>query len=76
MALTINVAFDEDAQVWVAESDDIPLVTEAVTYEVLYLKLPDLIQDVLAGNDDPRAGKDIPFELVTHSSSLPRKRVA
>jgi hypothetical protein len=76
VALTINVAYDEDAQVWVAESDDIPLVTEADTYETLYRKLADLIQDVLVDNGDPRAGKDVAFELITHSRSLPRARVA
>lgn len=61
---------------WVAESDDIPLVTEADTYEILCGKLPDLIQDVLINNGDSRAGKDVPLELVTHSSSFPRTRVA
>jgi hypothetical protein len=29
--------------------------------------MPDLIQDVLADNGDPRAGSDVSFELITHS---------
>ena len=74
--IIINVEYDEEAQVWVAQSDAIPLATEADTFEILYRKLPDMIQDVLLDNGDPRAGKDVPFELVTHSSSLPRMRVA
>ncbi|HEY8332430.1 MAG TPA: DUF1902 domain-containing protein [Tardiphaga sp.] len=76
VSLIINVEYDEEAQVWVAQSDTIPLVTEADTFEILYRKLPDMIQDVLFDNGDPRAGEDVPFELVTHSSSLPRMRVA
>ncbi len=47
----------------------------ADTFERLYQKMPDLIQDVLSENGDPRAGADVPFELVTHSYS-PRVRVA
>ena len=74
--IIIRVDYDEDAQVWVAQSDEIPIVTEADTFEILYRKLPDMIQDVLFDNGDPRAGKDVPFELVTPSSSLPRLRVA
>jgi hypothetical protein len=74
--ITIRVDYDEDAQVWVAQSDEISLVTEADTYEIMYRKLPDLIQDVLGENRDARAGGDVAFELVTQSHSLPRTRVA
>lgn len=74
--ITIRVDYDEDAQVWVAQCDEIPLVTEADTFERLYRKMPDLIQDVLGENGDPRAGAEVPFELVTHSHSGPRARVA
>jgi hypothetical protein len=74
--IIIRVDFDGDARVWVAQCDQIPLVTEADTFERLYEKMPDLIQDVLAENGDPRAGADVPFELVTHSQSSPRIRVA
>jgi hypothetical protein len=75
-SIIIRVDYDEEAQVWVAQSDEIPLVTEAVTFEILYKKLPDLIQDVLGENGDSRVGEDVPFELVTHSHSAPRIRVA
>ncbi|MBB5047064.1 hypothetical protein HNR60_001816 [Rhodopseudomonas rhenobacensis] len=75
-SLTIQVDYDEDARVWVAQSDQIPLVTEAETFEILFRKLPDMIQDVLADNADPRAGTDVRFELITHSHARPRSRVA
>lgn len=74
--INIRVEYDEDAQVWVAQTDEIPLVTEADTFELLYRKLPDVIQDVLSDNLDPRAGQDVAFELVTPSHALPRKHVA
>uniref|UniRef100_Q07IW3 DUF1902 domain-containing protein n=1 Tax=Rhodopseudomonas palustris (strain BisA53) TaxID=316055 RepID=Q07IW3_RHOP5 len=74
--LVIRVDYDEEAGVWVAQSDQIPLVTEADTFEILYRKMPDLIQDVLADNGDPRAGADVPFELITQSNAKPRFRVA
>ena len=67
MTLIINVDYDEEAQVWVAQSDTIPLVTEADTFEILYRKLPDMIQDVLLDNGDPRAGQQIDYELITQS---------
>jgi len=61
--IIIRVEYDEDAHVWVAQSDEIPLVTEADTFELLYSKLPDMIQDVLSENADARAGQNFPFEL-------------
>jgi hypothetical protein len=60
----------------VAQSDEIPLVTEAATVEVLCQKLPALIQDVLEENGDPRAGTDVPFELLIQSHSAPRAELA
>lgn len=74
--ISIRVEYDEDARVWVAQSDEIPLVTEADTFELLCSKLPDMIQNVLSENADARAGQDVPFELITHSQSLPGQRVA
>ncbi|WP_041803133.1 DUF1902 domain-containing protein [Rhodopseudomonas palustris] len=74
--LTIQVDYDEEAGVWVAECSEISLVTEADTFEILFRKLPDMIQDVLTDNADPRAGTDVRFELITHSHPRPRSRVA
>jgi hypothetical protein len=63
-AIQIRADYDEEAHVWVAQSDEIPLVTEAATFEVLCQKLPSLILDVLGENDGARAGKDVLFELI------------
>jgi hypothetical protein len=70
--IVIRAEYDEEARVWVAQSEEIPLVTEAETYEILLRKLPDLIQDVLDENADPRMGTAVPFSLVTQSHATPR----
>jgi hypothetical protein len=54
--INILANWDPEAKVWVAESDDIPLVTEASTVEALLAKLPGIIQDLL---EDEADGKDL-----------------
>jgi len=75
-AIQIRADYNEEAHVWVAQTDEIPLVTEAATFEILCQKLPSLIQDVLGENGDARGGQDVAFELITQSHSLPRTEVA
>ncbi len=62
-----------EAKVWVAESNDIPLVTEAPTVEALLAKLPDIIQDLL---EDERDGQEVevPFEFCARFSERLRIR--
>jgi predicted RNase H-like HicB family nuclease len=49
--LTITAIWDDDALVWVAESNDVPgLITEADTFSDLRAKLIDLIPELLAEN--------------------------
>jgi len=74
--IVIRAEYDDEARVWVAQSEEIPLVTEADTYELLLQKLPNLIQDVLDENADPRVGTAVPFELITHSHAAPRVHAA
>jgi hypothetical protein len=66
-AILIRADYDDEVRVWVAQSDEIPLVTEAATFEILWQKLPSLVQDVLGENGDARTGKDVPFELMIQS---------
>jgi predicted RNase H-like HicB family nuclease len=65
-ALRVDAAWDDDASVWVATSDDIPgLVTEAETLDELRAKLVDLVPELLAENGD-RADRStaLPIEIV------------
>jgi hypothetical protein len=66
-SILIRADYDDEVRVWVAQSDEIPLVTEAATFEILCQKLPSLIQDVLDENGDARADKDVSFELIIQS---------
>jgi hypothetical protein len=68
----IGATWDDDAKVWVAESDDVPgLATEAASRDALMAKLRYLIPDLVELNerDLPR---EIPFELLARQSSGPR----
>jgi hypothetical protein len=59
--IRIRAEYDTEASVWVAQSDDIPLVTEADTVEALRAKLPAMISDLIEGN-----GGDVVIDLTTH----------
>ena len=65
--IKVEAFWDEEAQVWVASSDDVPgLVTEAETMEQLMRKLKILIPELLQANgmlDDPGM-VDIPIHLL------------
>ena len=74
--IVIRADFDYEARVWVAQSEEIPLVTEAATISDLFNKLPNVIQDVLDANNDERAGSIVAYELITHARAMPRARVA
>jgi len=65
--IRVEAFWDEEAQVWVASSDDVPgLITEADTMEHLMKKLKILIPELLQANgllDEPGA-VDIPIHLL------------
>jgi hypothetical protein len=71
--IIITANWDQDAGVWVAESEQIGLVTEAPDLDSLRAKLPDMIRDLLE-DDEPGIIRglvlpletDVPFEVVAH----------
>ena len=64
-ALFVRAEWDDEAEVWVATSDDVPgLVAEADTTEALLAKLHVLIPELLKANDYPD-GESVSFELLT-----------
>ena len=69
----ISAEYDDEAKVWVAQSDDLPLVTEAETVEQLMAKLPGIIQDLVEDGD---TRDKIPFELSFHAESSVQIRAA
>jgi hypothetical protein len=60
--IRISAEYDPEAGVWVAQSSDIPLVTEAASVEALRAKLPGMILDLIEDHD-----QEIKVELTTHS---------
>ena len=76
MTIQVRAFWDEEAKVWVAESDDVPgLVTEASSVDGLIEKLKGLIPELLAENGLPAAG-DIPFRLVSEIEVVSHQRAA
>jgi predicted RNase H-like HicB family nuclease len=64
-ALFIRAEWDDEAEVWVATSDDVAgLATEAETVEALMSKLEVMIPELLEANEGFE-GDDVPFELLT-----------
>lgn len=65
--IVVRATWDSQAEVWVAESEDVPgLVTEAESIEVLLRKLPGIIADLLY--DDSGRDVTIPIELIASAS--------
>jgi len=71
--IVVQATWDPEACVWVAESEDLPLVTEAPTIDALWAKLPGIIQDLLQDEHDGQE-MDIPVELVARSTESVRVR--
>ncbi|MBA3505699.1 MAG: DUF1902 domain-containing protein [Betaproteobacteria bacterium] len=65
----VRASFDEEARVWVAESDDVPgLITEADTLDALVAKLHQIIPELLELNNGVIASP-VPFELLARLSA-------
>jgi hypothetical protein len=71
-ALFVRAEWDENAEVWVATSDDVPkLVAEADTAEALLTKLRTLLPELLEANGYPNSD-DVSFELFSRCSDYVR----
>lgn len=69
----IKAVWDHDAEVWVAESDNVPgLVTEADTTEQLLRKLETMIPELLAANGllAEYARPDIPIQVLSERTEM------
>lgn len=67
--IVVNATWDEEARVWVAESNDLPgLITEAESLDILVKKLPGMIEDLMEANY-AETGLIYPFDLVAHGAN-------
>ena len=68
--LFIRAEWDDEANVWVATSDDVPgLATEADTMESLSLKLETLVPELLNENGH-QVPTEIAYELLARRFSI------
>ena len=73
-SIVVQATWDPEVSVWVATSEDIPLVTEAPSMDALMAKLPGMIQDLL---EDVDPDTEVPFEVIAHRQDTVRiRRVA
>jgi predicted RNase H-like HicB family nuclease len=73
--IVIRATWDQEANVWVAESSDLPgLITEASSLDELDRKLPGLIQDLYENGDGDDSEVDIPIEVIASFSKTIRAR--
>lgn len=69
--VVVTAVWDDEAKVWVAESDDVPgLATEAETIEALIAKLQIMIPDLLEANDGCEDMPAVPLELILRDLSI------
>jgi hypothetical protein len=73
---TVKAVWDDDAKVWVAESDDVPgLITESNTIPALVEKLKYLIPDLLDENGYPD-GDEIAFKVTSEIEAVTHRQAA
>jgi Domain of unknown function (DUF1902) len=66
--IVVRAAWDSEARVWVATSDDLPgLVTESETVEELAAKLPGLVSDLLELNGSTSDLPEIPIHIIAEA---------
>jgi predicted RNase H-like HicB family nuclease len=69
----IRAEWDDESQVWVATSDDVPgLVTEGETLEQLIQKLKIMIPELLDANG-VALSQEVPFELLWRRFEIARQ---
>jgi len=71
----IRAEWDDEAQVWVASSDDVPgLATEEKTLEGLIQKLKIMVPELLEANGQ-EIECEVPFEIFTRRFEIAQRAV-
>ncbi|MGH7844165.1 MAG: DUF1902 domain-containing protein [Candidatus Binatia bacterium] len=76
--ITVKAVWDDEAKVWVAESDDVPgLITEAPSPDALSTKLAILIPELLEANHAlPSDQKFVNIRVQFHGEHIATLQVA
>lgn len=76
MLIKVRAMWDDEAAVWVAESDDVAgLVAEAATLEALSDKLMILIPELLDAKGCPGSEEEVPFELLASKHAIAHRHL-
>lgn len=75
-SLVVRALWDDEAQVWVATSDDVPgLATEAGDMDTLVEKLRAMIPELLDANGVEH-GVEVPFEVLGQRFAVAHRQAA
>ncbi len=75
--LIVHAIWDDEAQVWVATSEDVPgLATEAPSWDKLIPKLKAMIPDLLDANGYAGGDEDVRFKVLGEISEVAHREAA
>lgn len=76
-SLIVHATWDDEAQVWVATSEDVPgLATEAPDWNKLVQKLQVMIPELLDANGYPDGDRDVHFKLLGEINAVAHREAA
>ena len=64
---TVNIAYDEEAHRWYAQNDDIPIILEDDSLDMLINRVKLAAPEMLEINSKPYKGVLLTFKMETHS---------
>lgn len=75
--LVVHALWDDEAQVWVATSEDVPgLATEAPTWDMLIPKLKAMIPELLDANGYADGDDDVRFKVLGEINEVAHRESA
>jgi hypothetical protein len=64
---TITIAFDDTAQKWYAQNDEIPIILEDYSVDTLINRMKLAVPEMLEINNMPHAGINLTFKMETQA---------
>jgi hypothetical protein len=64
---TVIIAFDDDAQKWYAQNDDIPIMLEDYSVDTLINRVKLAAPEMLEVNNKPHTGINLVFRMETQA---------
>jgi len=64
---TVTIAFDDEAQKWYAQNDDIPIILEDYSIDALISRVKIAVPEMLEINNMPHEGLYLTFKMETQA---------